>query len=182
MAVVGTDRPDSPAPTASTGGWALLRWLMLTAVIAGIFGMHVLTGSEMTTGHGLLPGPAPMAGHTAMVQTSAMPDPTEQGPLPVAGFTQGALSAGVVKTSAAATSVAATSAGSGQGTGHDSMGACILFLVVGGAAALLALLATRLATRFGHDAAAVASIVAGVMRRGPPGRGWPRIALCVNRV
>lgn len=165
VAVVGTDRPDLPAPNAC---WALLRWLMLIAVIGGIFGMHVLTGSEMTSEH----GPLPKVGHSALAGTAAMQQPAEESLPAAAGSTQGSDGA----------AVAATTSGSGQGMSHDAMGACILFLVVGGAAAVAALLATRLKSRSGQTAATMASAVAGAMRRGPPGRCRPRIALCVYRV
>lgn len=67
------------------------------------------------------------------------------------------------------------------GGDHGAMAGCILFLVIGGAALIFALLRHRggpWATGLGRLAGVA---LTDLRRRGPPG-AWPRLALCVIRV
>jgi hypothetical protein len=69
----------------------------------------------------------------------------------------------------------------GSGGDDGAMAGCILFLVIGGAALILALVRHRgapWATGLGRLAGIA---LTDLRRRGPPG-AWPRLALCVIRV
>jgi hypothetical protein len=131
--------------------------VLLAAVLAGLFGMHVLTAED--SGHGTLP----------MIATSAHDGTTG----PDRATTQdvpAAMDAAVVLPAAP-----------GSGGDHGAMAGCILFLVIGGAALILALLRHRgapWATGLGRLAGMA---LTDLRRRGPPGL-WPRLALCVIRV
>lgn len=130
----------------------LARWVLLLAVIAGVFGMHVLTGGD-GPGHGMLPSAMP-SGHRSEALAA---DP-------------------VAETVSSAPSMAALPPWSG----HEDTAGCILFLVVGGAALLLVALA-RMGSEADERTALAARLLRDVRRRGPPD-GWPRIALNVIRV
>ena len=153
-----TDRPARRLLTAA-------RVTLLGAVLAGLFGMHVLTADGGSGHHGALPTiSAP--GHADMT-----------GPAPSPAATMSMVALGGVS----GVAVLAVDPGSG-GDGHGAMAGCILFLVVGGAALILLLL---LRYRAGSGTAGlgrfVGIAVTDMRRRGPPGR-WPRLALCVIRV
>jgi hypothetical protein len=143
-------------PGSGVGRPALWRWVLLAGVISGILGMHVFTGGDMA-GHGPLPtGTAGMDGMAEHPVTAAAQ---------AAFMSTGWLSEVPF------------------GMSHDGMAACILFLVVGGAALLLALLTGRNSRLPGSAAIAGGGTGSGgVMRRGPPGPGLPRLALCVYRI
>ena len=129
------------------------RWVLLLAVIAGVFGMHVLTAGD-GPGHGMVPVPVMTDQHTTH-DSSAIA--VEAGP-----------------------TTADTLASSPAPTGHGDMAGCILFLIVGGAALLL--VAVAHGTNEHGDAAATARrLLLDLRRRGPPD-GWPRLALGVIRV
>lgn len=53
----------------------LIRWVLLLAVIAGVFGMHVLTPGD-GPGHGMVPAAMPDDHHTA----ATVPEPAPSGP------------------------------------------------------------------------------------------------------
>ena len=127
--------------------------MLLLAVIAGVFGMHVLTAGD-GPGHGLVPVPAMTDQHAAHDSSAigAEADPT----------------------------AAVTLASSPGPSGHGDMAGCILFLIVGGAALLLVALA-RVTNQHGDGAATARRLLLDVRRRGPPD-GWPRLALGVIRV
>jgi len=138
--------------------------VLLAAVLAGLFGMHVLTAEDSGSGgHGLLP----------MIVTSAhdgmtVPDRVTTRDVPA---TIDAADSGAVFLPAAP----------GSGGDHGAMAGCILFLVVGGAVLILALLRHRGAP-WATDLGRLAGIaLIDLRRRGPPG-AWPRLALCVIRV
>jgi hypothetical protein len=138
--------------------------VLLAAVLAGLFGMHVLTAEDSGTGgHGAL----------LMIGTSAHDGMT--GPALVTTLdvpaTIDAADGGAVLLPAAPD----------PGGDHGAMAGCILFLVIGGAALILALLRHRGApwtTGLGRLAGIA---LTDLRRRGPPG-AWPRLALCVIRV
>jgi|GEM_PF-1076349 len=143
------------------------RWALLAGVLAGLFGMHVLTAEDGSGGHGGLP----------MIGTSGHPDMTvpvqsPADPMPVVMDAIGSLPG----------TAAVLSADPGAGGGdHGAMAGCILFLVVGGAALTLLLLRLREGqgtTGLGRFASIA---VTDMRRRGPP-RRWTRLALCVIRV
>ncbi len=142
------------------------RLALLAAVLAGLFGMHVLTAEDGSSGHGALP----------MIVTShpdmTVPAHSPADPTPVVMDAVGTLPGIAAELSA--------DPGAG-GVDHGAMAGCILFLVVGGAALILLLLRLRGgqgATGLGRFAGIA---VSDMRRRGPPGR-WPRLALCVIRV
>ena len=150
--------------------WAPARGVLLVAVLAGLFGMHVLTAADAVDGHGAIPmiGAADhggSAGHDSSVVAAGMGQsdssddvaaPPETGP--VVG-----------------------SADPGSGIGHGAMAGCILFLVLGGAALLLALLRYRGPFAVAGSGRLTAARLVDLRRRGPP-IGWPRVSLSVIRV
>jgi len=144
--------------------WNAARWVLLAAVLAGLFGMHVLTAEDSGSGgHGLLP----------MIATSAhdgLTDPARATTRDVPATIDAADSGAVLLPAAP-----------GSGGDHGAMAGCILFLVIGGAALILALLRHRgapWATGLGRLAGIA---LTDLRRRGPPAV-WPRLALCVIRV
>lgn len=154
------DRPARRLLTAA-------RVTLLVAVLAGLFGMHVLTADGGNGRHGALPMIG-TAGHDTMTDHDSSPTTTRPMSTDALGSVPGA-------------AVLAVDPGSG-GEGHGAMAGCILFLVVGGAALILLLL---LRYRAGSGTAGLGRFVGIAVtilrRRGPPGR-WPRLALCVIRV
>ena len=105
------------------------RLALLAAVLAGLFGMHVLTAEDGSSGHGALP----------MIGTSGHPDMTVPArrpadPTPAVKDAVGTLPGIAAELSA--------DPGAG-GVDHGAMAGCILFLVVGGAALILLLLRLR---------------------------------------
>ncbi len=143
------------------------RWLLLAAVLAGLFGMHVLTAHDGPGGDDALPQTV-MTGHQNMTVTDT-------------SMTAPAIAAAVGAPAPGPIAAVLRSAGDGFG-GHGSMAACILFLVVGGVASLLALMAARLAAEASSTSPAAKVMWADLRRRGPPGRSRPRVALCVSRI
>ena len=141
--------------------WNAARGVLLAAVLAGLFGMHVLTDEDSGNGgHGLLP----------IVTT------THDGMAGPARVTTRDVPATIDAADGGAVLLAPDSGGD-----HGAMAGCILFLVVGGAALILALLRHRgapWATGLGRLAGIA---LTGIRRRGPPA-SWPRLALCVIRV
>lgn len=85
------------------------RWVLLVAVIAGVFGMHVLTAGD-GPGHGMVPVAMASEHHSPAV--AAMAEPALPGP---------------------------SIGGAPSGSGHPDMAGCILFLVGGAVLLLLAL-------------------------------------------
>jgi hypothetical protein len=143
------------------------RWTLLAAVLAGLFGMHVLTAEDGSSGHGGLPMIS-TSGHAGMTVSVPSADP-----MPVVMDAVGSLP-GIA-------AVLSADPDPGAGGDHGAMAGCILFLVVGGAA--LILLLVRLGEYQGTAGLGRSAgfAVTGMRRRGPPGR-WPRLALCVIRV
>lgn len=140
------------------------RVTLLGAVLAGLFGMHVLTADGGSGRHAALP----------MIGTTGHADMTGPAPSPTAAMSMDALGS---RPDAAGLTV---NPGSG-GDGHGAMAGCILFLVVGGAAMILLLLRYRAGSGTAGLGRFVGIAVTDMRRRGPPGR-WPRLALCVIRV
>lgn len=150
--------------------WAPIRGVLLVAVLAGLFGMHVLTGADAADGHGAIP----MIG--AADHGSAGHDPAM-----AAAAVMGQSASSDDAAAPSQTRPVVGSADPGSGIGHGAMAGCILFLVLSGAALFLAQLRYR-----GMFAAAglgrlTAARLVDLRRRGPP-IGWPRISLSVIRV
>ena len=141
------------------------RLTLLAAVLAGLFGMHVLTPEDGSSGHGGLP----MIGRPGHADMTG-PAPSAVDPVPVVMEAVGGLP-GI-----AAMLSADPASGGGD---HGATAGCILFLVVGGTALILLLL--RLREGQGTTALGWFAGIAVTDMRGPPGR-WPRLALCVIRV
>lgn len=171
--------------------WPGGRWVLLLAVLAGLFGMHVLTAESADGGHGSLPAVSAHAGHSMPNHTpDSMPDS-------MLGSVGAAASAGTAVIAAphptlpdavswmagalAGVSVAPADSG-GMPADHGGLGGCVLFLIVGGTLLLLLALSGR--ARLELTAAWLPALMAWgrVRRRGPPGQDRPRVALCVIRV
>lgn len=155
-----------------------VRWLLLLAVLAGLFGMHVLTAESTDGGHGSLP--------TVTHVDHAMAEPVSVGAMghSLSAGADAAVPAGALVAmpgDAGVTADAPMHTG-GMPADHDGLGGCILFLVVGGTLMLLLALVAR--ALVGAAPAWLPSLLAwrGAPRRGPPGRERPRVALCVIRV
>lgn len=171
---VGTATPSTSTPTFGSGVRSLRLWVLLTAVIGGILGMHVLTGGDMTAGHGPLP-----TAHASQLHTVDAPAPAAMAAMDDHRSAAG----GVESVSAASAEAGGWLSDATGGMTHGGMAACILFLVVGGATLLLALLTRRGSRLQGRVAMPGGGPGGGgVMRRGPPGPGLPRLALCVYRI
>lgn len=143
------------------------RWALLSAVLAGLFGMHVLTAEVGSSRHGALPMIS-TTGHADMTE----PAPPPAAPVPVVMDALGGLP-GIG-------AVLRADPGSG-GVDHGAMAGCILFLVVVGGALILLLLRYRDDPGTIGPGRVAGIAVTDIRRRGPPGR-WPRLALGVIRV
>jgi hypothetical protein len=144
--------------------WNAARSVLLAAVLAGLFGMHVLTDEDSGTGgHGTLP----------MIATSAHDD--------MSGPARAATRDVPATIDAADRGAVFLPATPGTGGDHGAMAGCILFLVIGGVALILALLRHRGAPWATGLGRLVGIVLTDLRRRGPPG-AWPRLALCVIRV
>ena len=162
-----------PGRHRGSPAWTAVRWTLLAAVLAGLFGMHVLTDGDNASGHGdLAPvGAAARSSSSSDVMTGMPRDP------PTASDSDSAMttsSVAVISAVSAAPTVP-------MGAGH-TMAQCVLFLVTVGSALLLALLASRWPAPTGGLLAAVTAIWGELRRRGPPGPERRRIALCVTRI
>jgi len=102
--------------------------MLLGAVLAGLFGMHVLTADGDNGRHGALPMIG-TAGHDTMTDHHSSRTTSPPKSMDALGGLPGA-------------AVLAVDPGSG-GDGPGAMAGCILFLVVGGAALILLLLRYR---------------------------------------
>lgn len=149
-------------------GVTAARWLLLGGVLIGLFGMHVLTVEDAAGGHGMLP-PA-LSGHAGHGTTTSTT--TDQ---------EGAADSTAPVSRPIHSEVAAPDGPRSGAGGHDGLTSCVLFLVLGGAALLFALLAYRRRGTGPGGAGSVAAVAAWLWRRGPPAP-WPRVALCVIRV
>lgn len=167
----GVSTATPSASTSGSGVRSLRLWVLLTAVIGGILGMHVFTGGDTTAGHRPLP-----TAHASQMQSAKQTDMVGMDDHRSNDVGDGPVNARPVEVGGWLSEVPV-------GMSHDGMAACILFLVVGGAALLLALLAGRNSWSPGSAALAGGGPGGGgVMRRGPPGPGLPRLALCVYRI
>lgn len=153
--------PSTPALPRPSVWSAVLRWLLVSLVLTGVIAMHVLTQHDAAGGHhGSIIGDPPAVtavsvshdGHSAVAEAAA---PAPDG---------------------AAMLMPAAPSG-----GDLSMAACILFLIIGAGAVLLAMLAA-LRRRVEQFAAGSSASLATSIPRGPPHIGPPRISLCVLRV
>lgn len=173
---------------------AAARWLLLLAVLAGLFGMHVLTAESATGGHGALP-PVTGAGHLAYgASTGGHPGDQTDGSAAVPTALPAGLPAthrvtavggqsGVAATAGPAMVVMSAKDPGGMPEGHSGLGGCVLFLVIGGAAVLLGLLSGRAHAEVARAVRTPATARWGRWRRrGPPVWNRPRVALCVIRV
>jgi hypothetical protein len=146
------------------------RWTLLAAVLAGLFGMHVLTAENGTNQHSMLPV-ANIAAHDVSGGHNA--PSVDSMPIETIDSMPASTPAGMDAQAIPATP--------GPGVQHGAMAGCILFLVVGGAALLLALLRHLHGAGSPGSGRLAGAAVSDMRRRGPPSR-WPRLALCVIRV
>ena len=160
-------RPDG----AGAPAWAAVRWMLLAAVLAGLFGMHVLTDGDDDSVHGDL----------AQVPAAAQSSSGDHVMTGVRREVPTAFDAGGTPVNARSAAVVSTAPNGGLGAGQG-MAQCVLFLLTVGSALLLALLASRWPATTCGPLAAVTVIWCDLRRRGPPGPERPRIALCVTRI
>lgn len=140
-----------------------MRWLLVSLVLTGVIAMHVLSQQDAVGGHhGSIVGEAAVAG-AAVNELAAHGghDDADMGAAPAVG-------APMVMPAV-------------PGGGDPSMAACILFLVIGAGALVLALLAALRRRIEPFTARGLASLMTSIPR-GPPHIGPPRISLCVLRV
>lgn len=138
----------------------MLRWLLVSLILTGVIAMHVLSQHDAAGGHH-----GSMLGDSPAVTAADSHDGHGAGEM-----------APVVPVAGAAMVMPAAPSG-----GDLSMAACILFLVIGAGAVLLAMLAALRRRVEPFTARSSASLVTSVPR-GPPHIGPPRISLCVLRV
>ena len=157
----GVTPPTTEAAPRPTVRVVMLRWLLVSLVLTGVIAMHVLSQHDAAGGH-----------HGSIIdEPAAVAAMSELG---VHGGHDGA-------DMGAAAAVGAPMVMPAVPGGDPSMAACILFLVVGAGAVVLALLA-GLRRRIEPFAARASASVATTVPRGPPLIGPPRISLCVLRV
>jgi len=160
-----TDLVERTGLGARTGR-TTARLILLAAVLAGLFGMHVLTAEDGTGGHGALPVISAAGSHDPVGH-----DPTPADTMPLMEAT------GVF----AARGAVLAPGEPAPGGDHGAMAGCILFLVIGGAALILLLLHHRNTSSTAGSGRLPGPVLTEIRRRGPPLR-WPRLALCVIRV
>jgi hypothetical protein len=141
-------RPDG----GGTPAWATVRWMLLAAALAGLFGMHILTDGDGDGGD-LAPVPAAQSYSGDHGMTGAV----RQVPT--------AFDAGGTAVKARSAAVVSAAPNGGLGVGHG-MAQCVLFLVTVGSALLLALLASRWPATTCRPLAAVTVIWGEVRRSG----------------
>ena len=147
----------------------LARWVLLGAVIAGVFALHVLTAENGPGGHTGVPAVAtsthlPTAGPSLAVPVSESDQATGVG-------------AGVFWLTAPGSD---TGHPGGTGPGEGLLLGCILFLVVVGPLALVLLLRRRRGAT--EDVRLVPVGWGSTGHRIPARPGVPRLALCVIRI
>jgi hypothetical protein len=153
-------------PSRVSVRWLAARWVLVGAVLSGVFAMHVLSAHQAGGGHGMVLDGQQLATGTSVTEhggTMTMSMPAAKSTPAEAEFGAGVLMP--------------TMPGGSMG----SMATCILFLVVGAATVLLALLTSGSA----RTSMLTQRLFAGLLDlspRGPPGSGPPRISLCVLRV
>ncbi|GGM09742.1 hypothetical protein GCM10011594_32050 [Nakamurella endophytica] len=150
--------------------------MLLLAVLAGLFGMHVLTAESSSGGHGALPTASGAGAHSAN-QAGGHDSAADHA---VAALTGSLVEPAGMTRAAGAAAEAPDPAGMPEG--HGGLSGCILFMVIGGALVLLVLLSGRAWPAASGAWSATWTARWQVRRRGPPGRDRPRVALCVIRV
>jgi hypothetical protein len=161
-----------PGRHRGSPAWTAVRWTLLAAVLAGLFGMHVLSDGDDASGHGDL---APVVAGQSSSSTDVMTGMPRD--LPTAFDSDSAVNTSSVAVVSAVWAAPTVPMGGGHG-----MAQCVLFMVAVGSALLLALLASRWPATTGGLLAAVTTIWGELRRRGPPGPERRRIALCVTRI
>ncbi|GGM08020.1 hypothetical protein [Nakamurella endophytica] len=162
---------------------------MLLAVLAGLFGMHVLTAEDSAGGHGALL-PAGASGTSDRVHAVQSTHATTERPTGDATAMMITVDDQVDAMTAEVAPPAVNDPAHGPATApkpadsptdHGDLAGCVLFLVTGTALTLALLLSGRL---WRDPAARLAALTSWgpVRRRGPPGQNRPREALCVIRV
>lgn len=187
------------APSVARGGWntdlvaagerrggagrslAPARWVLLLAVLAGLFGMHVLTAESSSGGHGALPTAAGAGEHSAS-HSGGHDSATDHADPALTGSLPEPAEMAMGTTWAAGAAAAEAPDPGGMPEGHGGLSGCILFMVIGGALVLLVLLSARAWPAAFAAWSATWTAWGQVRRRGPPGRDRPRVALCVIRV
>lgn len=144
---------------------ALLRWVLVSLLLTGVIAMHVLSQHDAGGGH-----------HGSIIdEPAAAPADLHSGHHP-ADMT----GAAVADVAGAAVAGTPTLMPVDPGPVGVLMAGCILFLVIGAGALVLALLTAmrrRVSSSVRHPNSAVTSV-----SRSPPRIGPPRISLCVLRV
>ncbi len=135
-------------------GGVPVRWVLLLAVLAGVFGLHVLTVEHGD--HGDLPSSAILIGPSESGPTAQVDAMPPGGGTRAYGHDAPALPAD---------------------TGHGGLTGCVLFLAVAAAAAVLLANALR---RRGDPTPTRGMLLAGGPQRPVP--GVPRLVLCTLRV
>ena len=154
--------PTSFAASRCGAGSAMLRWLLVSLVLTGVIAMHVLSQHDAAGGH-----------HGSMLGDSASMTAVSD-----SHDGHSAVDAAIAVPAGAGVPTVMPAVPSG---GDLSMAACILFMVIGAAALVLALLAALRRRLKPFAAQGSASLVTSIPR-GPPHIGPPRISLCVVRV
>jgi hypothetical protein len=144
------------------GWWVVARWLLLGAVIAGVLAMHILSAADSGGSHRSMAMPSASATPPAASASMVMDMPAVKSPVqamhPINGTQLGAVA----------------------GVDMSPMSCCVLFLV---SAVGLVLLVRSYRARTAATAGGTRGRAApSTLQRGPPGPGYPRIALSILRV
>lgn len=153
-------------PSRVSVRWLAARWVLVGAVLSGVIAMHVLSAHQAGGGHGMVLDGQQLEARTSVIEhvgTMTMSMPAAESTPPAAEFSAAVLMPAM------------------PGDSMGSMATCILFLVVGAATVLLALLTSGSARTSMPRQSWFAGLL-DLSPRGPPGSGPPRITLCVLRV
>jgi len=154
-------------PSRVSVRWLATRWVLVGTVLSGVIAMHVLGAHEAGGGHGMVIEGQQLAAGASVSE----PGGTMTMSMPAAESTP----------AAAAELSAVVLMPAMPGGSMGAMATCVLFLVVGAATVLLALLASGSARTSISRQRWCAGLL-DLSPRGPPGSGLPRISLCVLRV
>lgn len=146
--------------------WLMGRWLLVGLVVAGVFGMHVLSAPDHGVGHGMVMTAQAMDSEQASVHGSAPSTSTIQ----MDGHFE------VRSDQASAPAVPST-----PPPMPAAMAMCLLFLAAAGAVVAILTLAGGRSDRAAGQRSAT-GLGLGHSWRDPPGAAPPRIALCILRV
>lgn len=146
--------------------WLMGRWLLVGLVVAGVFGMHVLSAPDDGVGHGMVMTAQAMDSEQASVHGGAPSSPTMQ----MDGHFE------VRSDHASAPTVPST-----PPPMPAAMAMCLLFLAAAAAVVAILTLAVGRSDRAAGQRSAT-GLGLGRSWRDPAGAAPPRIALCILRV